>query len=194
MLFPQLHKVNEFYFERIYELNSRLKVLVEGVVEEYGAQGGTPAMHRRKQSLAERMVSRIQRAVHHERGSSLPDASAYMVKPVHIPHESSTSDDPFMEDHGMGEDYSDKFKASDSIQRDMTDMYRTAKLLHNYAIMNYTGFVKIVKKHDKAFKEYKGKYTRFTIESEVCNGGKDVAKLEDRMVRYVRISNVKALT
>ena len=88
-----------------------------------------------------------------------------------------------------GEDYSDGLKASDSIQRAMTDMYRTAKLLHNFAIMNYTGFVKIVKKHDKTFKEYKGRFKQLTIESEVCNGGKDVAKLEERMVRYSSASH-----
>jgi hypothetical protein len=71
----------------------------------------------------------------------------------------------------------------------MTDMYRTAKLLHNFAIMNYTGFVKIVKKHDKTFKEHKGRFKKFTIESEVCSGGKDVGKLEERMVRYSSASH-----
>jgi len=167
--------VNAFYFERVDELNSRLKVLVESVVEEYGAQGGTPAIHKRKQTLANKMVSRIQRAVHNETSS----------KPIHISHE-STSGDPFLADDPTGvegDEYFAKLKASDSIQRAMTDMYRTAKLLHNFAIMNYTGFVKIVKKHDKTFKEYKGKYKNFTVESEVCNGGKDVAKMEERMVR-----------
>ena len=34
-------------------------------------------------------------------------------------------------------------KSSESIQRAIKDIYRTAKLLHNFSIMNYTGFVKI---------------------------------------------------
>jgi hypothetical protein len=113
---------------------------------------------------------------------------SYDHKPVHISHESS-SGDPFIDDPILsGEDYSDKLKASDSIQRDMTDMYRTAKLLHNFAIMNYTGFVKIVKKHDKTFQEYKGRFQKLTVETEVCHGGKDVEKLEERMVRYLNSS------
>lgn len=172
--------MNTFYFERVEELESRLKVLVESVVEEYGTKG-TPAVHRRKMSIVEKMVYRIERTVKHENSASFSDSNEH--KPVHIAHESAI--DPFIDDPVLsGEDYSDKLKASDSIQRAMTDMYRTAKLLHNFAIMNYTGFVKIVKKHDKTFTEYKGKFKKFTVESEVCNGGKNVAKLEERMVRW----------
>lgn len=154
-------------------------------MEEYGAQGGTPAMHKRKQSLAGKVVSRIQRVVKQETSSD----PYVTTKPVHVVHLSSSGDQPFLTDAGLDADeYSEKLKASDSIQRAMTDMYRTAKLLHNFAIMNYTGFVKIVKKHDKALKEYKGKYKNFTVESEVCNGGKDVAKLEERMVSFLRMN------
>lgn len=189
--FRQLHKVNAFYMERIDELKSRLKVLVESVVEEFAAQVGTPLTHRRKRSLAENLVARFSRGVHHERNSSLPDPSLYM-KAVSIPHESTResdlSGDPSIEDQSAleGDEYCAKLKASDSIQRAMTDMYRTAKLLHNFAVMNYTGFVKIIKKHDKALKEFKGKYKDFTVESAVCNGGKDVEKQEERMVRDLK--------
>lgn len=181
-MLPQLHKVNAFYFERTEELNSRLNVLVESVVEEYGTKDATPVIHhKRKQSLAAEMVTRIQRVVQKE---TLPQQQQ---RPVHVPHDSSYSDS-FLTDPGLefGDEYTNELKASDSIQRAMTDMYRTAKLLHNFAIMNYTGFVKIVKKHDKTFKEYKGKFKKLTVESEVCNGGKDVATLEERMVRGMR--------
>lgn len=80
-----------------------------------------------------------------------------------------------------------QLKESDSIQRAMTDIYRTAKLLHNFAILNYTGFVKIVKKHDKTFKEYKGKYKSLTQASNVCNEGSDVERLSDKMVRKLTL-------
>jgi hypothetical protein len=180
----QLHKVNAFYFERTEELNSRLNVLVESVVEEYGTKGGaTPVIHhKRKQSLAAEMVSRIQRVVTHKETTA---PQQQQQRQVHVPHDSSYDDDNMLTDPGLefGDEYTNELKASDSIQRAMTDMYRTAKLLHNFAIMNYTGFVKIVKKHDKTFKEYKGKFKNFTVETEVCNGGKDVATLEERMVR-----------
>ena len=94
----QLEKVNAFYFERLEEINSRLSVLVESVVEEYGTKGGTPAIHhRRKQSLAEKVVSRFQRKVSHELSTKSLGSDAYDHKPVHISHESSSSD-PFIDD------------------------------------------------------------------------------------------------
>jgi SPX domain protein involved in polyphosphate accumulation len=87
-----------------------------------------------------------------------------------------------------------QLKESDSIQRDMTDMYRNFKLLHNFAIINYTGFVKIVKKHDKTLKEYKGKYKDMTEASNVCNEGNDVEKLSDNMVRTIHSVRVNDLS
>ena len=70
----------------------------------------------------------------------------------------------------------DKFKdllASDSIKRAILDLHRNVKLMSNYSIMNYTGFVKIIKKHDKTVPESKGKFkhlcavTRFHDAKEV---------------------------
>jgi len=40
-------------------------------------------------------------------------------------------------------------KEMKSLQRAMREIYRDAKLLQNFGIINYTGFVKILKKHDK---------------------------------------------
>jgi SPX domain protein involved in polyphosphate accumulation len=75
----------------------------------------------------------------------------------------------------------EKVKESDSIQRALVDQYRQAKLLQNFSMINYTGFVKIVKKHDKTFPEYKGTYKETIKESNVCNEGIEVTELIDRM-------------
>ena len=52
---------------------------------------------------------------------------------------------------------SERMREAESIQRALEDSYRSAKLLQNFCIMNYTGFVKIIKKHDKLIKSRKGK-------------------------------------
>jgi SPX domain protein involved in polyphosphate accumulation len=48
------------------------------------------------------------------------------------------------------------------LQRAMSDIYRDLTLLRNFAILNYTGCVKILKKHDKklAADYSKRKYTQ----------------------------------
>eukprot|EP00986_Skeletonema_menzelii_P012335 scaffold6776_cov144-Skeletonema_menzelii.AAC.2 len=66
----------------------------------------------------------------------------------------------------------------DSIKRAMDDIYRTAKLLHNFSIMNYTGFVKIAKKFDKTFKEHKGLF-----KGNNCDDGKGAEVLAGKMER-----------
>jgi SPX domain len=69
----------------------------------------------------------------------------------------------------------------ESIQRALIDQYRTAKLLLNFALMNYTGFVKIVKKHDKTLPDRKGRYKKIITAESICNEGKAVEALGDRM-------------
>lgn len=72
---------------------------------------------------------------------------------------------------------------ADSIQRALVDQYRTAKLLHNFAIMNYTGFVKIAKKHDKMLPNRKGHFNELLKGSKICNEGLAVEKLAARLER-----------
>lgn len=151
------------------DLHSRLFFLVESVRDEHGIK-----THKKKRTPMEVVFSRIQHIVHHDSASADSELAAIKV--------SSMDDDPDIQQPDNKHKES-QLKESDSIQRAMTDMYRNSKLLHNFAIINYTGFVKIVKKHDKTFQEYKGKYKDMTEASSVCNEGSDVEKLSDRMVR-----------
>lgn len=68
----------------------------------------------------------------------------------------------------------------DSIRRAIREYYRTTKLLENYAIMNYTGFFKIIKKFNKNFKGNKGKFKE-AFEEVVCCEGQEAEALGDRM-------------
>ena len=58
----------------------------------------------------------------------------------------------------------------DSIKRAAIDLHRNVKLILNYSIMNYTGFVKIIKKHDKSVTTHKGKYKGLCDSSTFYNG------------------------
>lgn len=144
------------------DLDSKLSFLIESVQEEHGIK-----THKRKRSVGERVLSRLKQFGHN---NETPQVTFSLMEDDH--------DSPLKES---------QLKESDSIQRAMTDIYRTAKLLHNFAILNYTGFVKIVKKHDKIFKEYKGKYKSLIEASNVCNEGMDVEKLSDKMVRELTL-------
>jgi xenotropic and polytropic retrovirus receptor 1 len=53
--------------------------------------------------------------------------------------------------------------------------------LHNFAIMNYTGFIKIVKKFDKLCPDQKGKFKDVITETNLCNEGREVEVLEEKM-------------
>ena len=70
----------------------------------------------------------------------------------------------------------DLVRKSDSIRRAITDNYRTAKLLHNYCIMNYTGFIKIAKKFDKTFPAHKGMF-----KGKNCDDGRQAELLASKM-------------
>lgn len=65
----------------------------------------------------------------------------------------SNSIDNFKSNHQSNdEEYNSKsfrVKEEDSIQRAIIDLHRTSKLLLNFTILNYTGFVKIIKKYRK---------------------------------------------
>ena len=78
-------------------------------------------------------------------------------------------------------------RESDSIQRAMTDLHRRSKLLRNFAVMNSTGFIKIVKKFDKSLPLRKGSMSEVTKDRYICDDGNGIAALSDRMVceKYV---------
>lgn len=152
--------MNTFYYEQFQDLDRRLTFLVESV---HDAHNVVPR-HRKKPSLGKQVLTRIQQIVHADSGESRTSVK-FLTDSDDLHHP----------------DLDSELKESDSIQRAMTDLYRTAKLLHNFAIMNYTGFVKIIKKHDKTLKEYKGKHKDMTKPSSVCNEGKDVEKFSEKM-------------
>lgn len=171
----QVEKVNSFYHSKLEELEKRLALLTENVItslkEKHQAaerskmpeiifegsenaiqspyQGGSPPIHEREKGRKPSMDWRDLVAMLRRKTSNGSDSD----EKKHQKFDQTVADLDELE--GEGETYRGDSKLvkqiaeADSIQRALVDQYRTAKLLHNFAIMNYTGFVKIAKKHDK---------------------------------------------
>ena len=191
-ILADIDRVNTFYNEKLKELLDRLRFLNEAVeqsristpaapgvqkkdVEDASKQGdgdreAKPSMF---ESIARISMGLLTPKVEERKGlldltiaeedEQLETTKTFKAKP---------SDKKKKDEH---------IREAESIQRALVDQYRTAKLLHNFAIMNYTGFVKIVKKHDKVNPEHKGKYKQLIRAENVCNEGKAVESLAERM-------------
>ena len=126
---------------------------------------------------------------HHHKTESASDSSAFMA--LLMGHDDGDDEADIVFVRGNGHDGDDTIPPSveaakrreiESIRRALIDSYRTAKLLNNFAIMNYTGFVKIVKKYDKTFPpERRGRYQNDIQPANICDEGLSVDALATRM-------------
>lgn len=173
VLVKELDKVNRFYEERLEDLETQLQCLVESVSRSKirffrrKPPGGEESDDEETNAIL-KMVRRV----------------SVMIKNGHSPSPSFDFSE-FPMDLNVSPHSSNAGEA-ESIKRALEDQFRTAKLLHNFAILNYTGFVKIIKKHNKLIKEDKGLYDEMTEPSRICKEGKHVEALLERMVRTVK--------
>ncbi len=70
------------------------------------------------------------------------------------------------------------------IKRFLVSNYRLAKFLHNFAMLNITGFVKIAKKFDKTIPQHAGKFKSALGPRNTMDDGEDVEKLAKRFESY----------
>ena len=102
----------------------------------------------------------------------------FLVKNTNI---SGATDEDFEDEPDW--DDADVLKA-ESIRRSLVDQYRRAKLLQNYAMMNVTGFVKIVKKFDKTVASESGRYKKSLQRQHMLNDAKAVETLSNKYEKY----------
>ncbi len=122
---------------------------------------------------------------HHQKTESASDSSAFMA--LLMGHDDGDDEADIVVVSGSSSTIPPPVEAAkrreiESIRRALIDSYRTSKLLNNFAIMNYTGFVKIVKKYDKTFPpERRGRYQNDIQPSNICDEGLSVEALATRM-------------
>ena len=188
----EVRKVKDFYEQKTNEISQRMEVLVESVDtsgldinkrHQQPAGGIVDAMTQKFEGLLQGLRPGRRESVSHDAVGGHPS--------LDVKHSESLDDDyDDIERILRGEASAEKRREKeelarklDSIKRAITDIYRTAKLLHNYSIMNYTGFVKIAKKFDKTFPDHKG-----IFKGNNCDDGKQAevlaAKLEDIYSRW----------
>eukprot|EP00980_Cylindrotheca_fusiformis_P027873 scaffold22560_cov135-Cylindrotheca_fusiformis.AAC.84 len=193
-------KTVSFYHEKLTELENRLQYLVESVVHskvlaptfmafdeddpsnKSGSVGNPIVRIAKKMGMTPQkrfasVVSIVQKKIQREK--HILDALRKGDKDMAMQIELLPVDD---DDHDVD---NDKVLAeADSIKRALIDQYRTATLLKNFAIMNYTGFVKIIKKHDKSIPDRKGRFKSILDPENLFDDGKEVDDLSKRFERY----------
>ena len=123
---PQLAKVKDFYQGKLNEISQRTDGLLESVDASVGQQ--KKYHHRRSRRLESWITKKLGSMIHGDRlrpvrkRSSIPDIEKVF---------SESDDDPLEKERKEVE----RVKKSDSIKRAIADIYRTAKLLHNFSIL-----------------------------------------------------------
>jgi len=159
----ELQKVTSFHAEKLDELEKRLEVLVESVGSNYdvisrpkpNGEEGVNTFLKLKDAVHRRVTNIISRPS--------ADAGSADAGVGHLPSKSFDSDEEIVP---KSSDVEYILRESDSIKRALTDLHRSTMLLNNYAVMNFTGFIKIIKKHDKSFKSRKGRFKNFLKKAE----------------------------
>jgi len=196
----EVTKVTEFYAEKLFDVSQRMEAL--RVDTSFLDESAKKRRNKKKQQQAKRRGSNIVTNMKNKFGSLIHGGGGGSVGAAYATDEEDTDlqvlqtftsgdGDEFETTPTKNNNHSaEKAKKGgdeeslrrkldlDSIKRAMDDIYRTAKLLHNFSIMNYTGFVKIAKKFDKTFKEHKGLF-----KGNNCDDGKKAEVLASKMER-----------
>lgn len=199
LLKGELDKTVDFYKLQLFELDGRLETLVHSVAdssilastfvqeeEDVGKDSMTTpkVRHVKQPSLTPRdrfasVVNSVSKKIQREKQilDALRKGDTDMALKIEVKSVDDDDDDHRIEDKKL-------IAEATSIKRALVDQYRTATLLKNFAIMNYTGFIKIVKKHDKTLPQDKGKFKSMIKSENLFNEGKAVDVLSQKLVRY----------
>lgn len=198
-LLEDIELVNKFYEGRLAEFEGRLKLLKESVAVSFARappppdavdEGGTGRISSASENSVDSFLETPLIGNTRKKANTLIMAVKTIsmhLKPQAVRELETTPMLPINDDdeeqHHQAEDDARKAREADSVQRSLADLYRHAKLLSNYYIMNYTAVVKIVKKHDKTLREHKGRFKNVVKPANICNEGKAVEKLADHLER-----------
>jgi hypothetical protein len=196
-LLENIERVNTFYHEKQKELFERVNFLKESAALLHRS-----VVRRKSSSTVDEeeilnddyLISPLRNSIKKRRTSVTPILVAHtfarkvsaLTRKKLVAEASSVetilNDADDDEEVLMDEETARRLREADSIQRALVDHYRTAKLLHNFAIMNYTGFVKIIKKYDKIMpKERKRRFEGEISAGKICDEGQAIEDLADMM-------------
>ena len=132
----EVEKVKMFYEDKLAELSEHIEAIIESV-DTSALKLATPKKSR-KSSPIDRLVVQFEK-------THLKKASEFDIPAIRASAEfgdssddlmaSYDSDSPLKKTRSKNPELLDLERESDSIKRALTDVYREAKMLHNYAIM-----------------------------------------------------------
>ncbi len=191
-IYRSVSSVNSFYSGIADDIENRLNLLREEVGPSYVFK--KPDKHRLRnfrQNVQKRMTS-IKTSVtnvhihpSHENHGTVGRENSGSTQ-LGGGEEYVSDDDLELEEltHSERLTYDVKVKEADSVKRALVDMHRRSKLLINFAIMNSTGYVKIIKKFTKNFPEMKNEFDSLAKKGYSCEEGKRAIALSEQMEKY----------
>jgi xenotropic and polytropic retrovirus receptor 1 len=204
VLLHDIDVVNSFYNQQLNELESRLQILTESVIESRIAEAAASAPHSPPPSsldhpvhfkiypnyLETPLVTSSRKSLYPlELAKRLTRRSVYGNSTLTEEELPLTTNDLYVHgkpvtnqpQHKKDEEEARKVREADSVRRALLNQYRRAKLLQNFAILNYTGFVTIVKKFDKMVPHRKGTFKEAIQSHRICNEGKTVERFAEQL-------------
>lgn len=138
----EVQKVKHFYQDKLHELSEHIEAIIESVDTSHIKQKPKKS---RKSSLIDDLVMKFENVMHVKKASV---SSVDNIPSIRMSVSCDSSEDLLDSESPLlkvrSQSSSDKLdleRESDSIKRALTDVYRNAKMLHNYAIMVRHGSV-----------------------------------------------------
>jgi hypothetical protein len=179
----EVTKVKDFYQDKLNEISQHIEAIIESV------DTSRIKTHKkaRRSSMFNDLVHKFENAIHNKKayGDLRGGGSLDNFPLIRASVSQDSAEDVMADTEGAltqikSQSSSDKLdleRESDSIKRALTDIYRDAKMLHNYAIMNFTACLKIAKKFDKTLPAYKGLF-----KDNICDDGMQAEVLAAKIV------------
>eukprot|EP00546_Thalassionema_frauenfeldii_P015736 CAMPEP_0178913190 /NCGR_PEP_ID=MMETSP0786-20121207/10702_1 /TAXON_ID=186022 /ORGANISM="Thalassionema frauenfeldii, Strain CCMP 1798" /LENGTH=815 /DNA_ID=CAMNT_0020585899 /DNA_START=80 /DNA_END=2527 /DNA_ORIENTATION=+ len=168
-LYTEFDKVSGFYHSKAEESSKRLKLLIDNSGLENSVNSS------RKHHIPPRQTRDAMQDLWH---SILGKSSSNDMASQQERGSWDESDDEEYSRRTF--DVHDREKELNSIHRALLDQYRTIKLLKNFYVLNYTGFVKILKKFNKINPEREDKYEDKLKDENIFDASKACEKLEEK--------------
>jgi len=158
----ELEKINNFYSEREIEVVNKLILIVQQI-EIYSSNNET------------------------RRASQVKPIDAFLGVFSHKKRENFSRDLESSDTSVINDVKFKSKKAKSKLKNALLELYREMFLLKNYKILNYTGFVKILKKYDKTMKR---QYSEIYIE-KVDHSHFHTSKILDKVIKQTENIYVK---
>jgi SPX domain protein involved in polyphosphate accumulation len=175
-----MKKVNDFYNAKVEEISHTLSMLEDHVRSSHHLNASLIQTHDR---------NRLRKSRSNKSQSLMLNTDAEIGQEGEQLEASSENDGR--------KSQNDISREMESVKRAIIDLHRRSKLLENFAIMNTTAFVHIIKKFESILMEHQGRFSFVGNDDNICGGGVQASSLCEKMVRefnqYCRAWDIQSL-